>query len=87
MNKNPLVKIPIHNSYQNSTLKYGCYNFCFRHKNKTPEGVFVLTIFDNSGIISLVEAHRYTVEFFAILVDGRRLKRTVALSSRIIAER
>ena len=24
---NPFVKIPIHNSYQNSTLKYGCYRF------------------------------------------------------------
>ncbi len=37
--------------------------FIFGIKNKTPEGVFVLTILDSNGIISLVEVHRQSVEF------------------------
>ena len=37
------------------------------HKNKTPEGAFILTIFDNSGIICLVGVHRQSVEFYPIL--------------------
>lgn len=34
---NPLVKISIHNSYQNSTLKYGCYNFILGIKIRHPK--------------------------------------------------
>ena len=60
---NPLVKIPIHNSYQNSTLKYGCYSYY-----TTIVLLIIASLKEQGSSNPAIYAHRIaTVDFFEII--------------------